>query len=481
MSGRTPGPGLAAGLALSAALLTACTGEPKDPLAGTVTTTTNTISGRVLPDKGSPVAARVTAYSSEYQPEVESPSGQAAPPRLRFEAMSDSLGFFSVTVKNGYSYVLVAASEGETPLVEWSAEVHALPERDSTSVDTLVIRPAAALKGFVRSAGEDTTRRLWAGFLGTGVFAPVDNHGAFALENLPTGWHELSILRDTRTGPGWTREAFLVAGITLQEGKSHILDTVELPATPPGPTPLQAVACLETPTTLVKVTGPSATGKSADRMRTVTSAPTRELVELDLCLGTWRTVMRLPSQPRTLFSDSTRDWAFFQASKEVYRIDPAAGTAQIFAEGYQGLNMGYRSGRFYALNGDDSSLTVFAGEAAFLSNTPERTWKLQLPLGPDAVFDFEVAEQGLSIVIRSDKLEVYFLDLRDPYAPQTSAPRILEGFTGNFRGLASGRNGSLWILNDANELYEYRADRTLWSSVIRIDAPVPMSGLTRFQ
>lgn len=458
----------------SIAVLTACTGDP-GPVAGTVTTTGNTLTGRVFLSKGEPAQATVTLYHREYQPGFPDSAGSAAN-RTRFETRTDPSGRFKVTVTAGITYVLVAACG---PQVQWMEGIHAEADPDSMDLGTIHLKPAAALKGRVLSApgSEDTV--LWAGYLGTGAFARADRQGAFSLGRLPTGSHVLAFLRDRRTPQGWARETFFTGELTLQAGRQHVLDSILLPEAP-GPETLPAAACLERPASLIPWTAAAGEGRAGDRIRTIRSGNAADLIEMDLCSGTWRTVTRLPQQPWSLFSDSTSDFALFPSASEFLKIDGRTRTHRRLPYGFAAGNMDFHSGRFYKLTAPDSTLRVFSSEADFLADRPSRTWKWPYPLS-GTVGDVAIDGSGVHCLAQTDSLRVYHFDLRDPDAPKTAAPLVLHGFAGAPRGFVLGKDDGLWILNGANTLFEYRRGSTVPARTLSIDHPDAMRGLTRFR
>lgn len=467
-------------------LLAGCLGPSEGPYSGTATTTGNTITGIIVPETGDPIPVSVALYSEGHQPGFAGAASSPLPEAIRVETRTGADGRFAITVPAGRDYMLVASSGGETARVLWEKGIRPLPGEDTTRLDTLVIRPAAALRGRIGSAdagdaaGDSTV--LWAGFIGTGAFSRVDGNGEFRLEELPAGPRALAILRDRRRAQGWARETFLVEGIDLQEGRSHVLDSLALEDNRPVTDTLRAAACLEDPVVLRPApegaARPPAVGKDV-RFRTFSLAEPHALLELDPCRGTWSPVASLAARPRLLFSDTGADLVVLEGRRTLLRIDPRTGAQETLPMAFDALCPGYFGGRYYALVEADTLLRIYPDRAAFLADRPSGQVPWPFPFTPDR-YDISAVEGGIHYVVETDRLELYYMDLRDPASPQASPAKILEGFAGAYRGFSGGYDGTVWVLNDAHELFQFPVAGGAWIRRVRIDGAPVLRGLTQF-
>jgi hypothetical protein len=481
---------LGAGLALAVTALSACFQDPDGSHAGTATTTGNTITGRIVPETGEtggPIAASVTLYNQDYQPAFAGAGLHPLPEAIRVETRTDSTGRFSLKVPTGRNYVLVASSGGEAPWVHWETGIHARPDHDTLNLETLFIRPAAGLRGRIllpdladSTLADREQSRLWVGFPGKGTFSPADRQGSFFLQELPAGRHILALLLDRRDTLGWSRETYLVEGIDLQEGRNHVLDSLVLPGNLPVTDTLRASACLADPVSLRPLSArtPGA-GNPRALLRAFSQVFPFELIELDPCRGTWRRAASLAGNPSLLFSDSVSDFVGIESRREIVRIDPRTGAKETLAFPYNPSSAGFHGGRFYTLSEADSLLRIHPDESAFLANRASGTLRWPFPFEPER-YDLSVVEGGIHYVVETDRLELYYLDLGDPAAPKPSPAKVLQGFTGGYEGFAGGYDGTVWVMNGANELYQYPVAGGAWIRKIPIEGAPTLRGLTQF-
>jgi hypothetical protein len=175
-------------LALASLLIAAGCGQR---LAGTSTTTENTLTGVAMLPDGRPAAGAVVAARS---PEVVLSRSHVPLARLLAQSTADSAGRFSLPLPRGEAYYL-EVRRGDS--VSWYRQFAPDTAR-ALALGTVYLEPTVEVKGTVRPENGPWETRAWVGIAGTDLFRAVDPTddpagAAFSLTAAPAAAHALVV------------------------------------------------------------------------------------------------------------------------------------------------------------------------------------------------------------------------------------------------------------------------------------------------
>jgi hypothetical protein len=465
-----------AGLAAAALLVLAGCLDSRNA-GGTGTETANTVSARVvLPDGTPAVGAQVTLYPAEYIPAVVTGDAQAAPPPRT--VLTDSAGYFTLEAEAGSAYLLEGiGSPSSDSLVLWKKDVHLRKEEATTDLGTLPLEISGVLSGTVLQPDRATVKEVWAGFPGTDRFAKVDEAGEFTLAGIPPGRHELLLIRD----PGKTFQSIKVSGWHLAPGAHAKLDTVTLGQPDAGDSTLLRRACVENPALITEYPyeGPAITDRR-DLLRSMLETSPPRWIEIDPCLGTWRTKGVLPPEATTFagsLSSHEADFLPLEGLGWTMKID-SNGQVSRFPEFPPSLlSAQFYRGKVYALFMNAVELRIYPDEAAFLQDRPEAS--LALPFPTASIRDLAVADSVVYFIEDNVNPKYHALDLRTgAYGGFFN----LAGFERDWFSFTSAPGGRLWVLNSSGVIQ--LGDPATRAMIRRMQVVIPrvrLRALTRYQ
>ena len=433
-------------------------------VAGTSTTTGNTISARAMLSDGNPAAgATVSLRLSGFVP-----PGVPGFRRGSFskDTTADANGYFEMRVPAELRYFLSVYAGGASREGYWrdgltSSSVLA---KTSGANDTVHLQKTGGLSGTVVVGAADS---IWLGFPGTSHFTRLQANGSFTLDSLPPGSHGLRIFRSNSGAV----QSVDVGGWTLLSEAAMILDTLALPADTTIHV-LSVSACLDHVDSIafaLKAAGPSDPRR---RFRTLMLSPSPEWVELDACLGQWtRKGILSTAVPGNfeLFAGASADYLIRPDSGQILKLN-AAGIQilPVFPANLALAN--FRAGRFYSFHHLDTALRSFPDEAAWLGNLYDRSFPR-----PAGFQRFAVGDSAIQYLVVDGA--GYALSRFEFNSGTLHSQIRLPGLSGNCVGMAAGSNEDIWLLDGAGALM--RVDgltgRTLTTT--RIVAPDSLRGL----
>jgi hypothetical protein len=452
--------------------------------SGTGTETGNTVSARVVLPGGTPAAgARVTLYPVEFVPTAVPGAARSAPsPRT---AVTDSAGRFTLEAEAGSVYLLEGiGSSSSDSLMVWKKDVYLREDEATTDLGTLSLEISGALSGTVIQPDGASAKEVWAGFHGTGRFTRADEAGNFTLKGIPPGGHELLLIRDT--GPGNETNKIKLSGWHLAPGAHGKLDTVSLGAPTPGEIRLQARACIENPSMespalIVEYPyeGPSA-GERRELLRTILETNPPQWIEIDPCLGTWRSKGVLPPEAVSFIgsmSNHESDFLALDDKGRAMKIDSNGRVSQFLQFPPFFLSAQFYRGKVYAMFNQFSVMKVYASEAAFLLDQTETS--LELGFQTFEIRALAIADSIAYFIEDNTNPKYHAFDLR---SRTYRGAFNLAGFEGAWYSFTSAPGGRFWILNDSGLIQlGDPATRTILRKLQIVVPGKPPRGLTRFQ
>ncbi len=452
--------------------------EDQSRVEGTGSQGGNAITARVVDEGGHPVAgAQVTLLPSEYLPDSVG-GGNGTSPIHEVVAVSDVAGRFTVPAPSGKAYTLEAHSgAGSERLIALKEAIAVLSAKANTDAGDLVLQLPASLSGTILTSKPDSlgaSEHLWVGFPGTGNFAKVGSNGDFTLAAVSTNVSRLLAVRSRSTGQG---EHYPVEGWRVLPGERAVMDSVVLPS---AGTDIQVLACVETVTSIEErqYQGPPVGGRTGV-LRTVLSGTSPLLIELDPCLGSWRTLRSLPDYAVAASgsgTDTGSDYLLLKERGQILALNASLGPDTLLPLPTGLLNVEFRSGRIYATFAGDSAVKVYSDLSALLSGTVEK----ELPLGTAVsdLWDFVLSDSVLYFTAPGDAPPVRAYDLR---LLTFSTHGAIPGFTGQFFGIASASGNNIWVLNDKADLILYDPIGRKLLRKLPVTVPREIRGLLRFQ
>jgi hypothetical protein len=482
--------------ALIAAVLLLAACEPGEKVAGgTGTHTGNTVSvqafhGRVLTLDGAPsIRTRVILRPIGYVPETAAPyagSGAALPDG--WETTTDSAGGFFLAADTGIYMLECSRETGSGSQVAWLEGIRLDGDGGDMHRELGDIRmtQASELTGSLKadSGISLSAVEFWAGFPGTEHYSRMDIDGRFRLKGIAPGARTLEIRRRM---PGFPGQRFSVSGWITFPGTLSVMEPLALPPMAPAQGPavgdtvlsISAVACPEDVSSLVESAYPGPTAGGETRvLRTVMMSNPPQWIELDPCLGVWRSLMPLPIDAAAIsdiFSSPDADYFIMANGKTLFRIGRDGGQSS-YALATQPLSGAeFYAGRFYAMGMAGDKLKTYADFDSLWKNLPRDSVDIGVPVTSlnDIAIDSGIAYFGM----RSDTTRIRDFNL----AVGSGSKSILTGAGSHPEGMVSAPDGGLYLLNGLKQLDAFDPRTATRKRRYQVVTPYPIRGLTRYR
>jgi hypothetical protein len=240
-------------------------------------------------------------------------------------------------------------------------------------------------------------------------------------------------------------------------------------------------ACVENPALITEYPyeGPAVADRR-DRLRSILETNPPRWIEIDLCLGTWRTKGVLPSEAVTFsgtMSSHESDFLPLEGLGWTMKIDSNGQVSQFPELPPSLLSATFYRGKVYALFLNAVDLKIYPDEASFFLNRPEASLALHFPT--DSIRDLVIADSVVYFVEYNVKPNYHVLNLRSgAYGGFFN----LAGFEGDWFSFTSAPGGRLWNLNNSGLIQlGDPATRTIIRKLKVVIPKVRLRGLTRYQ
>jgi hypothetical protein len=461
---------------------------------GTGTTAGNTITARVLTGTiltvdGTPaIRAEVTLRPAGYLPWYLDDGTLQLPEAIGTK--TDGEGRFAVLADSGMTYLLESQrGSGTAAQVGWVDGISFADDEKKKDLGAVSLSQASALTGTLvgAGAGPASTTAIspqedsWIGFPGTENFHRLGPDGSFELTDIPPGVRTLEILRRMN---GVLMQRVLVSGWRVFAGSQASLDPVLLPplAEQPEQAPMQisAAACVENVNLMAQseYAGPTNGGDSRVLRAMLASDPPR-WIELDPCLGIWRTLLTLPSEaahPTGVFSDADADFLVLDNPRRILKIGRDHGlTWMVSSPVLDMASAEWYGGKYYAMMNGTRSLYVYPDADHLWKGEPADSVDLGLSIA--SLDQVAIQDSVIYLGTASDGLRVWVKNLRSGIPGRMHATHS----TARMTGLTTRAEGGLWLINAHNHLEHFNPDNGAIPSRIQVRADYPLVGLTRYR
>jgi len=437
-------------------------GCDENKVAGTSTSTENTIAGTIVYGEKALVGARVSLRASNVLPNSIT--------ETKNEVKTDSLGHFEFKAASGVNYTLYAKAFSDSiySAVCYKTNIVFRADERHLVLDTLMARNSGGLRGVILDSVSQLTT-LSIGILGTDNYVNLDAHGHFKLSDLTDGKNQLVLFsRSSMHGH------IILEDVVLNSAEELTLDTIVLPpAWENSPTtPFRPNACQEVLVSLAQ--GDSSSRGVIDSsllLYTLFPGSHPKLVEMDLCKAKWYPkVLLLPGLADfiQLFHFNSLFYLNDGGKKYFQRINLATKLVDTLPI-TQNLSLATSNkNKLMATFHNDSLLKVFNSSAEFLNGIYQDSFPLpptqtqQLALHNDTAF-----------FLGPGFLQRFVLPLRT--MDTTFHPIIHKQ---NWNGMAVNTKGKIFLLGEHNMLFKVQSEKPFHIDTIQIVADSIFRGLS---
>ncbi|GEM_PF-5923306 len=486
------------GIAALALGLGACV-QGERVAGGTGTTAGNTITARVLTGRiltvdGNPaVKARINLRPESYLPgfiTAKEGSSFGLSPDDGLETFTDSAGYFSLVADTGTTYMLECERfRARTSQVVWKNGIHFVGGATTLELGPIPLSQGSNLTGSLLpdNAGiwQSPDAELWVGFPGTDNFTRLDIDARFSLNAIPPGAHSLEILRLVA---GKIRQRIVVSDWRMLPGSQAVMEPITLPPLTQSLNPdfpiavghVTAAACQDGVTSLRESEYSGSTGGGDGKvLRAMLMSNPPKWIELDPCLGTWRTIAILPAIAAKIsgtFSGPDADFIAMGTADMALRIGRDGSVEQIsVAPNLDLISADYHAGRFYGMTAGTSKFKIYADEGSLWNNVPVDSINLGVPV--NTLKHAAILDNAAYFGVTSDTLHLYDFDFASASGNHTLATHTKSQLEGMATKSAAG---GLWFLTARRELTPYDPVVGTLGQPLPIEADFPIRGLTRF-